>query len=185
MDVVKATLERVGGALRIRSEAGRGTRLALELPLTVAIIHVLVVEVGGIAAVGEAGGPSDGRDAYAIPLNRVERAVDLDVTAVSEAQGRRWLRIGAAGDGALVPLFDLPLELGYGGGEAQRGTVLLVGRQPNVVALRVDAILGQEEVVAKPLGLPLGALPYLSGATLLADGRAAFILEPARLVVRG
>ncbi|MCC7073272.1 MAG: chemotaxis protein CheA [Deltaproteobacteria bacterium] len=170
MDVVKATLERLGGVLRISSVHGRSTRIGLELPLTVAIIQVLVVE---------AGAPGSGmRDAYAIPINRVEQAIDVDAAAISSARGRPWAKIGAE----LVPLHDLSGELGYPAPGPRGGTVLLVGRGADTTALRVDAIVGQEEVVAKPLGPPLSELAYLAGATLLADGRAAFILDPLRLV---
>ncbi|OGQ12531.1 MAG: hypothetical protein A2138_07645 [Deltaproteobacteria bacterium RBG_16_71_12] len=170
MDVVKATLERLGGVLRIDSALGRGTRIGLELPLTVAIIQVLVVE---------AGAPGGGeRDAYAIPINRVEQAVDVDAAQISTARGRPWAKIGAE----LVPLHDLSSELGYPAAGPRGGTVLLVGRGADTTALRVDAIVGQEEVVAKPLGPPLSEMAFLAGATLLADGRAAFILDPLRLV---
>lgn len=176
MDVVKATLERLGGSLRISSTPGQGTRVVLQLPLTVAIIRVLVVEAGDPTD-PTAGAPP--RDAYAIPVARVEQAIDLDPAAISLAHGRAWMRHGKD----LVPLWDLSRELGYAVGTAERGgTVILVGRGSDVAALRVDAILGQEEVVAKPLGAPLSAFGYLAGATLLADGRAAFILEPLRLV---
>lgn len=170
MDVVKATLERLGGVLRIDSALGRGTRIGLELPLTVAIIQVLVVEAGA------PGGTE--RDAYAIPIHRVEQAVDVDAAVISTARGRPWAKIGAE----LVPLYDLARELGYPPAPPRGGTVLLVGRGADLTALRVDAIVGQEEVVAKPLGPPLSEMPYLAGATLLADGRAAFILDPLRLV---
>jgi two-component system chemotaxis sensor kinase CheA len=173
MDVVKATLERLGGTLRLSSKPGLGTRVTLQLPLTVAIIQVLVVE---------AGEPANKRDAYAIPVARVEQAVDLDAASVSVAHGRAWMPHGQG----LVPLFDLSRELGYAVPGPQRGgTVILVGRGADMCALRVDAILGQEEVVAKPLGKPLSSFSYLAGATLLADGRAAFILEPLRLVAAG
>lgn len=170
MDVVKATLERLGGVLRIDSHLGRGTRIGLELPLTVAIIQVLVVEAGA------PGGQE--RDAYAIPIHRVEQALDVDAGVISTARGKPWVKIGPD----LVPLYDLARELGYQAAAARGGTVLLVGRGSDTTALRVDAIVGQEEVVAKPLGPPLSEMPYLAGATLLADGRAAFILDPLRLV---
>jgi two-component system, chemotaxis family, sensor kinase CheA len=179
MDVVKATLERLGGTLRLSSTPGQGSRVVLQLPLTVAIIQVLVVEAGDPGAGAGPGGGGGGRDAYAIPVARVEQAVDLDPAAVSVAHGRAWMKRGAD----LVPLFDLSRELGYAvSGLPRGGTVILVGRGASAAALRVDAILGQEEVVAKPLGAPLSSFGYLSGATLLADGRAAFILEPLRLV---
>jgi two-component system chemotaxis sensor kinase CheA len=173
MDVVRATLERLGGSLKVTSQAGQGTKFVCQLPLTVAIIQALVVEAGE-----EQSSPGL-RDAYAIPVARVEQAVDLDVTAISTGSGRAWMRRGDN----LLPLFDLSRELGYAVDPLPRGgTVILVGRGANVAALRVDAILGQEEVVAKPLGAPLSSFAYLSGATLLADGRAAFILEPIRLL---
>lgn len=169
MDVVRSTLERLGGLLKISSQVGQGTKIVLQLPLTVAIIRVLIVEAG----------ERQGFDAYAIPVARVEQAIDLDPAAISTASGRSWMKHGKE----LVPLFDLSRELGYRVGDAPSGgTVILVGRGAELVAIRVEAIRGQEEVVAKPLGAPLSSLPYLSGASLLADGRAAFILEPLRLV---
>ncbi len=171
MDVVKAKVERVGGSLKIESHVGIGTRLVLQLPLTVAIIQVLVVEAGNTT------------DAYTIPVNRVERAVDLDLADVSFANGRTWMRVGED----LVPLIDLAEELGhpprgvFAAETAAAGTVIMVGRGTELTAVRVDRILGQEEVVAKPLGMPLAKLPYLSGAAILSDGRAALVLEPIRL----
>jgi two-component system, chemotaxis family, sensor kinase CheA len=165
MDVVKATLERLGGSLTIHAALGQGTRFVLTLPLTVAIIQVLVIEAGST------------EDAYAIPVNRVERAVDLDSSAVSTARGKKWIRLGDE----LVPLTDLAEELGHAKTLGTSGTVIVVGRGADTIAVRVDRIVGQEEVVAKPLGAPLALLPFLSGAALLADGRAAFVLEPLRL----
>lgn len=167
MDVVKDTLERLGGGLRIQSTPGQGSRFTLHLPLTVAILRVLVVEAGGAS-------PSD---VFAIPVARVEKALDLDPSMVTEAQGRAHLSLGEG----LVPLFDLSKELGFDAGGFGSGTAIVVGHGDDHVAFRVAAVLGQEEVVAKPLGRPLSSLGYLSGATLLADGRAAFILEPHRL----
>lgn len=172
MDVVKATLERLGGVLRISSKKGKGTTFTLQLPLTVAIIQVLVVEAGRRAGQGEP-------DAYAIPIARVEHAVDLDEGRVATAHGRAYMKDGDA----LVPLYDLSKELGFEAPERLgAGTAILVGRGADVAAIRVERVLGQEEVVAKPLGRPLSSFSFLAGATLLADGRAAFILEPAKLL---
>ena len=164
MDVVKASLERLGGSLHIASAPGQGTRITLSLPLTVAIIQVLVVQAGG-------------NDGYAIPVNRVERAVDIDETAVSQARGQRWLKVGER----LVPFFDLGMELGHRGEVPRGGTAVVTGRGADVMAFRVDRITGQEEVVAKPLGAPLSGHAFLAGGAILADGRAAYILEPQRL----
>jgi two-component system chemotaxis sensor kinase CheA len=164
MDVVKASLEKIGGALRIASKVGQGSTLTLELPLTVAIIQVLVVDV-------------DGADAgYVIPVARVERALAVDDAAVSVAGERAFLQVGPR----LLPFFNLAALLGFSNEHIPppSGTAVVVGN----AAFRVARIVGQEEVVAKPLGPPLSNLGYVAGGATLADGRAAFLLEPQRLV---
>ena len=166
MDVVKATLEKLGGALRLTSAPGQGTVITLELPLTVAIIQVLVVDVGATG------------DGYVIPVARVERALAVDDAAVSVASGRSFLQVGER----LLPLFDLAALLGLSPLPRPAGTAILVAAGAALMAFRVDRILGQEEVVAKPLGAPLSALSYVAGGAILADGRAAFLLEPQRLL---
>jgi two-component system chemotaxis sensor kinase CheA len=175
MDVVKATVEKLGGALRIESRKGVGTKMTLQLPLTVAIIQVLVVDAGG------------GDDGYAIPVARVDRAIAVDDAGVTVTGGRAWLSVGER----LVPFFDLGTALAgaSAAGAAPSaspvpsgGIAILVGAGRGDVALRVERILGQEEVVAKPLGAPASAFAFIAGGAILADGRAAFLLEPARLV---
>ncbi len=163
MDVVKSSLEKLGGALRIASRPGHGTTITLVLPLTVAIIQVLVIDVSDDSA-------------FVLPVARVEAALAVDDDAVSSAAGRDFIRVG----GELVPLLDLPSWLGL---EPLKipGTAILVRAQEGLVALRVRTISAQEEVVAKPLGPPLSAIPFVAGAAVLADGRAAFILEPQRM----
>jgi two-component system chemotaxis sensor kinase CheA len=165
MDVVRSTLEHLGGNLQIASRPGEGTRFRLRLPLTVAIIHVLVIEAG----------PTSNRSVMAIPVARVERALDLAPELVTQARGRDHLALGDE----LIPLDDLGERLGLG--DSPGDTAILIGWGGAMQAFRVGSVLGQEEVVAKPLGKPLSQLAYLSGATLLADGRAAYILEPQRL----
>jgi two-component system chemotaxis sensor kinase CheA len=163
MDVVKSSLEKLGGTLRLASTRGQGTTITLQLPLTVAIIHVLVVDVSRETAV-------------VMPVARVEAAVGVEDDVVSVAAGRTFLRVGAD----LVPLLDLASLLGLPA-IVGAGTAILVRGPEGLVALRVERIAAQEEVVAKPLHAPLSAVPWLAGAAILADGRAAFILEPTRL----
>jgi two-component system, chemotaxis family, sensor kinase CheA len=163
MDVVKSSLEKLGGALRLKAKPGQGTTITLQLPLTVAIIQVLVVDVGDDTAV-------------VLPVGRVEAALAVEDDVVSVAAGRTFLRVGAE----LVPLLDLSTLLGLPG-LTVAGTAILVRGPEGQVALRVAKIAAQEEVVAKPLHAPLSAVPWLAGAAILADGRAAFILEPTRL----
>ena len=163
MDVVKASLEKLGGALRLKAAPGKGTTMTLQLPLTVAIIQVLVIDVGS-------------ESAFVLPVARVEAALAVDDDTVSHASGRDFMRVGAE----LVPLVDLPALLGLQPLSAP-GTAILVRGPDGLVALRVKSIAAQEEVVAKPLGPPLSSVPFVAGAAILADGRAAFILEPQRL----
>jgi two-component system chemotaxis sensor kinase CheA len=169
MDVVKATLERLGGSLKIRSVVGNGTTFSLRLPLTVAIIQVLVVEAG----------PGD---VFAVPVARVDRALDIDPNHVQHANGLSHILLGDD----LLPLFDLAKELGFPPQthEPKRGrhdTAIVLGQSPDRMAFSVGAVIGQEEVVVKPLGAPLSAFDFLAGAALLADGRTAYIIEPTRL----
>jgi two-component system chemotaxis sensor kinase CheA len=173
MDVVKASVEKIGGVLRIQSKKDVGTTMTLQLPLTVAIIQVLVVDAG----VGD--------DGYALPVARVDRAVAVDDSAVTTTGGRAWLSLGER----LVPFVDLGAALQAPFSASKRpppppgGIAIVVGSGRDEIALRVEAIIGQEEVVAKPLGPPLSTLPFIAGGAVLADGRAAFILEPSRLLV--
>jgi two-component system chemotaxis sensor kinase CheA len=173
MDVVKASLEKLGGVLQLRSTPGRGTSMQLQLPLTVAIIQVLVLDLGDDSA-------------FVLPVARVEAALALEPDTVSEAAGQRFVRVGDA----LVPLLDLAPLLGLSSvrpplSSGLAATAVLVRGPDGLVAYLVAAITAQEEVVAKPLGPPLSTLPFVAGAAILADGRAAFILEPQRLSTAG
>jgi two-component system chemotaxis sensor kinase CheA len=170
MDVVKASLEKLGGVLQLRSTPGRGTSMQLQLPLTVAIIQVLVLDLGDDSA-------------FVLPVARVEAALAIEPDTVSEAAGQRFVRVGDA----LVPLLDLAPLLGLSPSSSSplpsglAAAAVLVRGPEGLVAFLVAGISAQEEVVAKPLGPPLSTLPYVAGAAILADGRAAFILEPQRL----
>jgi two-component system chemotaxis sensor kinase CheA len=166
MDVVRSTVEHMGGTLLIQSQVGVGTRFTLRLPLTVAIIRVLLVHAGPPDAV------------FALPLNRVQHALDYDPAALVRSQGVAMLPLG---DG-LATLHDLACLVGYDPLPESAGGVVVVVDQPfRPVAVRVQRIIEQQEVVVKPLGEPLASVPFLSGAALLADGRPAYVLDLPRL----
>lgn len=170
MDVVKAVVERLGGSLSIASQKGRGSTFTLRLPLSVAIVQVLVVEAGD----------ERGQHPFALPIGRVERSVQLDAGTAREAGGRQYLDL----EGHLVPLFELGALLGFSPQAARAGDIAIIvaAGQTGKLALRVGAVRGQEEILVKPLGRPLSSVRYLSGGAMLSDGRAAFILEPSGLV---
>lgn len=165
MDAVKRAVENVGGTLEIESEKGKGTRFTLRLPLTVAVVNLLLVKVGG--------------DTVGLPIGKVLGAVEADPNELSESRGQKLLSHG----NSLVPVYGLaellnlpaPQRIGL------RPYVLMEGDQGRV-ALEVDRLLGQEEVVLKALSRPLDLIPGLSGVTILGSGRPVFILDVPRLL---
>ena len=167
MDAVRATVQHLGGQLLMESTVGKGSTFTLRMPLTVAIIRVLLVRGG------------DPHSVYALPLHRVDHAVDFEQDHVVRGRTDALYPVGDM----LAPLHDLGALLGH----RERvlldgpGTVVVVDDVYRPLAVKVDAIVGQQEVVVKPLGEPLSNVPFLSGAALLADGSPTYILDVAKL----
>lgn len=168
MDAVKRAVEGVGGTMDISSVVGRGTRFSLSLPLTVAVVNLLLVGVG--------------EEVFGLPLARVSGVVEAASAALSRSQTSRMLHYGDL----LVPVHGLAELLEVPGPPAAPPEKLLpwvvVESDGGPVALGVDALLGQEEVVLKALQRPLDLVPGLAGVTILGNGRPIFILDVARLV---
>jgi two-component system chemotaxis sensor kinase CheA len=167
MDVVKARVDACGGTLRIDSRPGRGTAITLRLPLTLAVIRVLLVEVHG-------------RE-YGLPVSHIVRTGLLGQEAVAWSGGRPLLRHG----GRLVPLHDLGALLGGVPRDlrAEPGLFLAVSEfSERAAALVVDRLLGTLEVVIKPLGPPLKHVRGLAGVTVVGDGRTVVLLDLAALI---
>jgi two-component system, chemotaxis family, sensor kinase CheA len=164
MDAVKRAVERVGGTLELDSEPGRGTRVTFRLPLTVTVLQLLLVQAAG--------------EVLGLPITKVLSVVESP-PAVDEGSGLPVLRHGDA----LLPVHGLATLLGFQESEA-RGVrpfvVMEADRGP--VALAVDVLVGQEEVVLKALSRPLDQLPGLAGVTILGSGRPLFILDVPRLL---
>jgi two-component system chemotaxis sensor kinase CheA len=165
MDAVKRTVENVGGTLEIDSEPGRGTRFTLRLPLTVAVVNLLLVEVG--------------EEIFGLPIAKVVGAIEADEAQLSRSRDAALLPLG----NALVPVHPLADLLGVPGFQArgQRPFVVVEG-DGEKVALAVDRLLGQEEAVLKALSRPLDLVPGLAGVTILGTGRPVFILDVPRLL---
>jgi two-component system chemotaxis sensor kinase CheA len=166
MDAVRSTVERLGGQLLMESQVGVGTTFVLRLPLTVAIIKVLLVGAG----------PRN--QPYAVPLHRVDHAVEFDPRAVVRNRTDALYPVGDT----LAPLHDMAQMLGFPAVKATGGTVVVLDDPRRPLAVRVDAILGQQDVVVKPLGQPLSHVPFIAGAALLADGSPTYILDLAKLM---
>jgi two-component system chemotaxis sensor kinase CheA len=166
MDAVKRSVEGVGGTLEIASEPGKGTRFTLRLPLTVAVVNLLLAEVGD--------------EVVGLPLSQVREALDAAHLPISVQRGQRYLPRGEA----LVPLYPLAHLLGLPPSDRPAGTgaLLLAEAAAGGVGLEVDRLLGHQEVVLKALSRPLDAVAGLSGVTILGSGRPVFILDVPRLL---
>jgi two-component system, chemotaxis family, sensor kinase CheA len=165
LDAVKRTVESLGGALEIDGAPGAGTRFTFRLPLTVAVQPVLLVRVG--------------EEVLGLPISKVHGAAQVDVDRLDRSRGEPVLPY----DGELVPVHDLSRLLGFPFPPAhgERAVVVAEGGDGRI-GLAVDALLGQQEAVLKPLGAPLEAVPGLSAVTVLGNGRPVFILDVPRLL---
>jgi two-component system chemotaxis sensor kinase CheA len=164
MDAVKRTVEALGGAVEVESTPGLGTRWTLRLPLTVAVQPVLLVGVAG--------------EVLGVPIAKVLGAAQVDVSRLDRAQGTPVL----AYDGQLVPVHDLGALLGFAEAPAGMRSVVVAEGDGGRVGLAVDALLGQQEAVLKPLARPLDRVAGLSAVTVLGSGRPVFILDVQRLL---
>jgi two-component system, chemotaxis family, sensor kinase CheA len=165
LDVVAEAVRRLGGAVDVSFERGRGTTFALDVPLTAAgAAGVLVRAAGGLAL---------------IPADAVERVVLVGPEDVGTVAGQATLAV----EGAHVPLTPLALAAGASAGSASvpRLAVVLAaaGRR---VAFGVDEVLGQHAIVVTSLGRRLSGARHLAGAAVLDDGRVVAVLHPAELV---
>jgi two-component system chemotaxis sensor kinase CheA len=166
MDAVKRAVENVGGAVEIESERGRGTRFTLKLPLTVAVVMLLLVAVGD--------------ELYGLPIGKVLAVVEADEAELTSSRDALMLPFA----GSLLPVYVLADLLGVPAPKrlGRRPYVVMEG-ETGKVAFAVDRLLAQEEAVLKALASPLDLVSGLSGVTILGSGRPIFILDAPRLLV--
>lgn len=165
MDVVKTRIAQMNGTVEIDSVRGRGSKITVKLPLTLAILPTLMVILG--------------RQPFALPLGCVVEIFNLDLSRTNTVDGQLTIRVR----GRALPLFYLRNWLvADRDAAAQRdathqGHVVVVNVGGVQVGLVVDFLLGQEEVVIKPLGALLQGLEGMAGATITGDGKIALILD--------
>jgi two-component system chemotaxis sensor kinase CheA len=164
MDVVKANLAEIAGVVDVESTPGQGSRVSMTLPITLAILQVLLVRV------------RDQR--FAIPLNVVREAIALDPTDVQRGGGRQLLNLR----GEALPLRWLceEFELGEPSRDA-KPFVVVVQLGDTRLGLLVDELLGQQDAVVKPIRGPVRQIPGIAGATELGDGGAVLVLDVAAI----
>ncbi|WP_296059115.1 chemotaxis protein CheA [uncultured Amphritea sp.] len=162
MDVVKTKISQLNGKLDVDSTLGMGSRIEIQVPLTLAIMPTLMVLLES--------------QAFALPLVNVNEIFNLDLTQINMVDGQQVIIVR---DKAM-PLFHLKRWLMKGFEKdplPQNGHVVITNVGTMQVAFVVDQLVGQEEVVIKPLGSVLHGTPGLSGATITGDGRIALIVD--------
>jgi two-component system chemotaxis sensor kinase CheA len=165
MDVVKTKTESLGGMIEMDSEPGKGSKTVLTLPLTMAIIRALLIRLG--------------TETYALPISLVLETGKISRSQTKTVHGKDVVILRDE----VVPLVNLhdvfqvekPLE-------SEELTVVFVERGETKLGLIVDYLIGQQEIVIKPLGKVFQNIKGVAGATILGDGRVALILDVATLI---
>ncbi|HTS36852.1 MAG TPA: chemotaxis protein CheA [Candidatus Solibacter sp.] len=173
MDVVRSNLKKLNGTVEIDSRVGEGTSVFLRLPLTLAILPVLLVQVAD--------------EIYALPLRSVVETAQVNFERVHLVEGSEVLCLRDE----TLPLIRLgrifesdrnPLQNEAAGTRQTAHKVVILGIAEKRVALLVDHLIGQESTVVKPLGSFLHQCSSLAGATISGDGRVRLVLDPAGLL---
>lgn len=166
MDVVKTRIAQLNGSVEIDSELGKGTRLSIKVPLTLAIMPTLMVKLA--------------TQTFALPLVSVNEIFHLNLTKTNVVDGRRVVMIRERA----LPLYYLSgwLVEGCSAELPKSGHVVVVHVGTQQVGFVVDQLIGQEEVVIKPLGAMLHGTDGMAGATITGDGKIALILDVPSLM---
>ena len=166
MDIVKTNINKLGGVIDVHSETGIGTKMAITLPITLAIVSALLVRVYD--------------QVFAIPLSTVSEALSFDASQVRRVENREVITVR----GSSLPICDLgrllglpePLE------ERRRRFVVVAALGNRRLGLVVDHLFGQEDIVIKPLGSSLSRVRGFAGATELGDQRVGLVLDSGAVI---
>lgn len=166
MDAVRATLESLGGEVRLASRRGAGTELAMRVPIAAAVQRVLLLGLG--------------REMVALPIGKVERIVEVEAHSIERSGGDDFVLV----DDEPVLVIDLVSRLGWADplppgapSDAAPVLLLLADLRGERVALRVDHLAGQQDIYVKPPPVLLSGLRALIGLTVLGDGRPVFLVD--------
>ena len=158
MDAVRAKVRELGGEVLLTSEPGVGSTAQIRLPLTLAIMSALLVRAGGRV--------------FGIALDRIDRTVRLVDHPVRSAAGQRMLVVGDA----VLPLYDAAAALGHQRADDCEFAVIVQSHERSI-ALAVSTLIGQRELVTRPLPADLAELAPVSGAAVLSDGEIALLVD--------
>lgn len=168
MDVVRTNIKNLKGSVSTFSELGKGTRFTLSLPLTLAIIDALMVNVSG--------------QIYAIPLDAVSETTKIETVRLTDVKGRKAVTLR----GEVLGIVELSEMLGVPRSMEELPEVLsvvVIHDNERRLGLVVDQLLERQEIVIKPLGAYLGDLKGISGATIMGDGSVILILDPHEIYI--
>ncbi len=166
LDVVKNKIEGLGGDVEVSTKLGEGTKFTVRLPLTLAIIQALMVEVRD--------------EKYAIPLNSIVTIEDIMVSDIKYVQQKEVINLR----GNVIPIvrLDEVLDCPPREEEPENLVVVIVKKGDKQTGLVIDNLLGQQEIVIKPLGKYINIPKIISGATILGDGGVALIIDSNSLI---
>lgn len=170
MDIVRRiVVDQLGGELRLETRPGQGTTFLLRVPLTITLVDALVFECAGMR--------------YAVAVGSVEELIEVDTARLVRPAGSRDVTL-VERRGSAVPVVSLERLLNRGRPEGRTGLApkaLVVRQRGEPVAFAVDRLLGQQEIVLRPLEDPLVRVPGVAGATDLGDGQPTLVLDLAAL----
>lgn len=166
LDAVKNKIEALSGSIHIESVPGKGTKFKIQLPLTLAIIQALLVMIE--------------RETYAIPLSFIAETTSVLPEELNRLQEQEVMLLR----GNVLPLIRLNRILNVPPSDLPKEAeinIVIVRKGENKVGLIVDTLVGQQEIVIKPLGKMLGTIPVIAGATILGNGQVSLIIDVASL----
>lgn len=166
LDVVKTKIEALGGSISAKTVAGEGSTFTIQLPLTLAIIQALMVQVGS--------------EKYAIPLGNINGIEDIPKQDICSVQSKEVIHLR----GSVIPIIRLHevLDMEEPEPDANSLIVVVIKKGEQQVGLVIDDLLGQQETVIKSLGRHITNDKLFSGATILGDGEVALILDTNTLI---
>lgn len=166
LDVVKTKIEALGGIIEVKNELGKGSKFIIRLPLTLAIIQALMVNIAN--------------EKYAIPLNTIQNIEDVKMEDIKFIQNQEVINLR----GQVIPVLrlDTILEIEREAEVKESITVVIVNKGDKKAGFVVDSLIGQQEIVIKTLGKFLTNIKMIAGATILGDGEVALILDVNTLV---
>jgi two-component system chemotaxis sensor kinase CheA len=174
MDIVKSRIEGLNGTVDVRTEPGRGTTFTIRLPLTLAIMPCLLVQIF--------------EESYAIPLDHIDEIVEVETSRIYHLRGKRMIEIRDRLV-SVVSLDDVltwgvpPRGLAESSEQTFEKRIIVVARNGDeTIGLMVDGLIGMQEVVLKSLEKNFRSVPSLSGASILGDGRVSLILDIDALI---